>query len=359
MRAVFWKSVALLVLAAAAGGVGWLFVGADATKAPRHGPRGPVPVVVTRAALGPLIERIEAIGTARANESLTLTAKVTEFIETIHFREGQRVEKGALLVQLRDREQRAQLAKARADLVAAERQHERIAKLARRGAATTAALEQATARMQALKAEIAAIGARIADRAIRAPFAGVVGLRQVSPGTLIQPGTAIATLDDLSTIKVDFSVPETYLAALARGQEIEARAAAYPKRRFTGRIMVISPRVNPATRTVTVRARLPNRERSLKPGMLMVIDVIRARRRALLVPEEAIVPIRDKTFVYVVGASGRVRRVAVRLGMRRPGMVEIRRGLKPGDRVVVEGTSRLRPGARVRVTRTVPPEGGS
>ena len=358
MRAVLWKGVALLVLAAAAGGVGWLFVGADATKAPRHRARGPVPVVVVRAALGPLVERIEAIGTARANESLTVTAKITEFIETIHFREGQRVEKGALLVQLRDREQRAQMAKAQADLVAAEQQHGRIARLARRGAATTAALEQATARLQALKAEIAAIGARIDYRAIRAPFAGVLGLRQVSPGTLIQPGTAITTLDDLSLIKVDFSVPETYMAALAEGQEIEARAAAYPKRRFTGRIIVVSPRVNPATRAVTVRARLPNLDRALKPGMLMVIDVIRARRRALLLPEEAIVPIRDKTFVYVVGADQRVRRVAVRLGMRRPGMVEIRSGLKLGARVVVEGTSRIRPGARVRVTRTVRPDPG-
>lgn len=359
MRAVFWKGVALLVLAVAAAGVGWLFVSADATKAPRHRSRGPVPVVVTRAALGPLIERIEAIGTARANESLTLTAKVTEFIETIHFREGQRVEKGALLVKLRDREQRALLAKAQADLVAAEQQYGRIVKLAHRGTATTSALEQATARMRALKAVIAAINARIAYRMIRAPFAGVVGLRQVSPGTLIQPGIPIATLDDLSLIKVDFSVPETFMAALAKGQEIEARAAAYPKRRFTGRITVVSPRVNPVTRAVTVRAQLPNHDRALKSGMLIVIDVIRARRRALLVPEEAIVPIRDKTFVYVVGADRRVRRVAVRLGTRQPGMVEIRLGLKPGMRIVVEGTSRLRPGARVRVTRTVRPDLGS
>lgn len=359
MRAVFWKGVALLVLAVAAAGVGWLFVSADATKVPRHRSRGPVPVVVARAALGPLIERIEAIGTARANESLTLTAKVTEFIETIHFLEGQWVEKGALLVKLRDREQRALLAKAQADLVAAEQQHGRIAKLAHRGTATTSTLEQATARMQALKAVIAAINARIAYRTIRAPFAGVVGLRQVSPGTLIQPGIPIATLDDLSLIKVDFSVPETFMAALAKGQEIEARAAAYPKRRFTGRITVVSPRVNPVTRAVTVRARLPNHDRALKSGMLIVIDVIRARRRALLVPEEAIVPIRDKTFVYVVGADRRVRRVAVRLGVRQPGMVEIRLGLKPGMRIVVEGTSRLRPGARVRVTRTVRPDLGS
>ncbi len=353
MSGIMWKCTAVLVLAAAAAGVGWLFYGADTGKQPRGRARGPVPVVVVRAAVGPIVERIKAIGTAQANESVTITAKITDVVETIHFKEGQPVSKGLLLVQLRDREQRAQLAKSRADLSAAVQQHGRISRLARTGTATSQALEQATARMQSIKAEISAIQARIADRAIRAPFAGVVGIRRVSPGTLIQPGTAITTLDDLSTIKADFSVPETFISALARGQEITAHVAAYPKRRFKGVVTVISPRVDPTTRAVTVRAQLPNADGALKPGMLIVIDVIQARRTALQVPEEALIPIRDRTYLYVVDAGNKARRREVRIGKRRPGTVEIISGLKPGEQVVVEGTSRVRPGARVRITRTI------
>lgn len=353
MSGLVWKGTAVLVLAAAAGGVGWLFYGADAGKEPRRRSRGPVPVVVARAAVGPMVERIRAIGTARANESVTVTAKVTDVVETIHFNEGQRVAKGLLLVQLRDREQRAQLAKSQADLVAAEQQLARISRLARTGTATSQALEQATARVHTLKAEIAAIRARIADRAISAPFAGVVGIRRVSPGTLIQPGTAITTLDDISVIKADFSVPETFISALARGQEIDARVAAYPRRSFKGKVTVVSPRVDPATRAVTVRARLPNGDGALKPGMLIAIDVIQSRRTALQVPEEALIPIRDRVYVYVVDAKNRVQRRGVIIGKRRPGSVEITAGLKAGEQVVVEGTSRVRPGARVRITRVM------
>ena len=352
MSGLVWKGTAALVLAAAAGGVGWLYWQGDMGKEPRRRARGPVPVVVALATRQPLVERIKAIGTAQANESVTITAKLTEVIETIHFKEGQRVTKGMLLVQLRDREQRAQLAKAQADLSAAVQQYDRIAKLRRTGTASSQALEQATAKMNAIKAEIAAIQARIADRAIRAPFAGVVGIRRVSPGTLIQPGTAITTLDDLRTIKADFSVPETFISALSEGQEINARVAAWPKRRFSGRVTVIATRVDAATRAVTVRARLPNADGALKPGMLIVIDVIRARRTALQVPEEALIPIRDRNFVYVVDARNRVRRREVTIGKRQPGMIEITRGLRPGEQVVVEGTSRIRPGSRVRIVRT-------
>ena len=353
MSNLVWKGATMLVLAAAAAGVGWLFYGADAGREPKRRARGPVPVVVVRAAVTPLVERIKSIGTARANESVTITAKVTDVIEVLSFKEGQKVQKGALLVQMRDREQRAQLAKAQADLDAAKQQHARVAKLARTGTATSQSLEQATAKMRGLEAEITAIRSRIDDRAIRAPFAGVIGIRQVSPGTLIQPGTAITTLDDLSVVKVDFAVPETFIAALRPNQEIVAQVAAYPKRRFTGRVTVISPRVDPATRAITVRARLPNPDNVLKPGMLIVIDVIRIRRRALQVPEEAIIPIRDRYFLYVIDENNKAVRRVIRIGIRRPGRVEILAGVKAGERVVVEGTSRLRPGANVRVTRTL------
>lgn len=353
-----WQGVAVAILAAVAAGVGWLFLEAEAGDDPKRQSRSPVPVVVAPAAVGPMVERIEAIGTARANESVTITAKVTDVVESIHFTEGEIARKGALLVQLRDSEQRAQLAKAEADVRAAKQQYDRVETLAKRGTVTSLQLEQATAKLQGLRAEIEGIKARIADRAIRAPFTGVIGIRQVSPGTLIQPGTAITTLDDLSTIKVDFTVPETYVAALSQGQEISVRVAAFSGRLFSGRITVVSPRIDPATRSIAVRARLPNRDGALKPGMLIVIDVIRSRRRVLLVREEAIVPVRDRTFVYVIDDKNRARRLAVVLGVRQPGYVEVKSGLTAGQRVVIEGITRLRPGAAVRVTRTLRPRQG-
>lgn len=331
--------------------VGWYFVDRSErdSEGVRGRARGPVPVVVVPAKIGTIADRIEAVGTARANESISVSAKVTEVVAEILFTEGQNVKKGAVLVKLSDREQVALLAKARADLVAANQQYDRVKLLSRRGIATGQQVEQATARRNVVVAEIDAIKARIADRVIRAPFAGVVGIRQVSPGTLIQPGTAITTLDDLSVIKVDFAVPELYLSALATQQEIDAHVAAFAKRAFKGRIATISPRVDPVTRAVTVRAVLPNPEGLLRPGMLVVIDVIRNRRQSLLIPEEAVIPVRDQKFVYVVDDQGRARRLKIKIGTRRPGQVEILAGVKPGQRVVVEGTSRISPGARVRI----------
>lgn len=348
----FLRGAAMLVIVGGLVATGWYFVEHSTGKSDTgRRVRGPVPVTVVVAKKGAIADRIEAVGTSRANESITVSAKVTEVVSEILFTEGQKVKKGAILVKLSDREQAAMLAKAQADLVAAEQQFARIRNLTKRGVVTSQQLEQATARRNVLNAEIDAIRARMADRVIRAPFDGVIGIRQVSPGTLIQPGTAITTLDDLSVIKVDFSVPETYLASLATGQEIDARVAAYEDRKFDGRIATISPRVDPVTRAVTVRAVLPNRDGLLRPGMLVVIEVIRNRRQAVLLPEEAVIPVRDRKFVYVVGAENRVRRVEVKIGARRPGTVEILSGILPGQRVVVEGTSRVSPGASVTVTR--------
>jgi membrane fusion protein (multidrug efflux system) len=353
MAAKLVKGIAAVVAVCAIAGAGYYLFVMDHDGGGKRRARGPVPVVIAAATLGPLTERIEAVGTAQSNESVTITAKVTEVVTKIEFIEGQTVEKGDVLVRLRDNEQRAQLAKAEADLLAAKQQYDRIKALAERGNASASQLEQATAKLESLKAEIEAIRARIEDRTIRAPFAGVIGIRQVSPGTLIQPGTAITTLDDLSIIKVDFSVPESYARVMRVGQDVSGTVAAYPKRRFTGKITVVSPRVNTATRAITVRASIPNGDQALKPGMLMVVNVIKARRTALLIPEEAIVPVRELKYVYVVGAGNTVTRVTVSIGIRRPGEVEIVKGLKAGDRVVVEGTSRVAPGSKVRIVRTV------
>jgi membrane fusion protein (multidrug efflux system) len=234
--------------------------------------------------------------------------------------------------------------------------------------------------MKSNEARVAAARARLADTYIRAPFAGHVGLRRVSLGALISPGTLITTLDDTSSIKVDFAVPETQVGALKAGQAIDAGTTAYPGRRFTGRVTSVDSRVDASTRSVTVRAAVPNRDGALKPGMFLTVALevttknnatvvpeeavvseglrhivypvfltvalSQDERPALVIPEEALVPEQARQFVYLVQGRAVAKR-EVTLGRREPGFVEITAGLAPGDRVVIEGTLKLRDGAPI------------
>lgn len=314
-----------------------------------RGPAEPrdTPVVVAPVALREFVDRIEALGTARANESLTITARVTDTVSRLDFTDGQPVAAGSILAVLADAQETAELDEAQATLREAQQQYARTRELLDRGTATQARLDEVTTQRDVAAARVAAIEARLADRIIRAPFAGVLGLRMVSPGELVQPGDEITTLDDIDVIKADFSVPERFLSALAPGQRVQARSAAFPGREFTGTVSVVDTRVDPVTRAVTVRARIPNPDHALRPGMLLTVDVFTNRRRSASVPEEAIVPIANEKYVYVIDADSQARRTSVRLGAREPGWVEVTGGLEPGARVIVEGVHRIRDGAPV------------
>ncbi len=200
-----------------------------------------------------------------------------------------------------------------------------------------------------MKTRVEVIDARLADRLIRAPFSGVLGFREVSPGALITPGSLITTLDDTSIIKLDFPIPEAFLATLEIGQEVIARSVTYPGRTFQGRVTGIDSRVDPVTRAVTVRAALPNPEGLLKPGKLLTVELIKDRRQSLMIPEEALVPLRDQQFVFVVNDDDTVDRVEVDIGRRRPGSVEVLSGLSEQQQVVIEGTNRIGPGSPVTI----------
>jgi membrane fusion protein, multidrug efflux system len=191
--------------------------------------------------------------------------------------------------------------------------------------------------------------ARLSDRLIRAPFAGVLGFRQVSPGTLLQPNTPITTLDDISTIKLDFTVPETFLGAMKPGAAVVAKSASYPDREFDGVVRAVGSRVDPVTRAIQVRAHLPNEDRALRPGMLMTVRVVMSEHDALVVPEHAVYQIQDRAYVYRVGDDLVARERQIGLGERRVGFVEVTSGLDEGDRVVVEGIVKLRDGIKVRL----------
>lgn len=319
--------------------------GAKAPQTPGGGP--PVTVRTTVLAPGDWQDSVQALGTAKANESVTITAKVSETVQKVNFDSGDDVEVGQVLVDLTGKVQLAGLEEARAAYKEAEQQLKRGEELAAKNLIPSSQLDTQRATRDAARARMDQVRAQLSDRVITAPFDGVLGLRQVSQGSLVTPGTAIATLDDVSIIKLDFSVPETLMAALAPGQSVSALSAAWPGETFEGVLRTVDSRVDPVTRSVMARAELPNPERKLRPGMLLTVDVRRAPRQALVLPELALLQIGRNSFVYRVGADGSVAQVPVKTGARERGRVEIIEGLAAGDRIVVEGTGKLRVGAKV------------
>ena len=202
------------------------------------------------------------------------------------------------------------------------------------------------------RARLRAVESRLADRLIRAPFDSVVGLRQISVGTLLTPGTAVATLHDDSRMKLDFSVAELQLSKIAPGQPVIARSRAYPGTVFEGEVSVVDNEVDPVTRSIRVRAILPNPDHLLRPGMLMTVEVAASQRQALVIPEEALLPQGGQQFVMLAvdGDAGLVaEKRQVRIGQRQPGQVEITDGLEAGERVITHGNFRVQAGQAVRV----------
>jgi membrane fusion protein (multidrug efflux system) len=314
-----------------------------------QGKRGGNPPAIVRTAVlapGEWTDTVEALGTLRARNAVTITASVSETIERVEFDSGQQVQAGQVLVVLSGREQRATLAEAEAEYRAAQSLYERQADLAKRQLIAASVFDMQRGARDAAKARLEQMRAQLGDRAIRAPFAGVLGLRQVSPGALVTPGTVITTLDDVDTLELDFSVPERDQGALAVGQAIEATSPAFPAQAFHGRLVAIDPRIDPATRALDARAEFDNADHRLRPGMLMELRVQRDARQALQVPELAVQQVGTQAFVFRANADGTVAQVPVVLGARRPGFVEILSGVAAGDRVVVEGVVKLRDGAK-------------
>jgi membrane fusion protein, multidrug efflux system len=260
-----------------------------------------------------------------------------------------------VLVELDGAQARADLAVAEAALAESRSQYQRSRELYTTKVLSDAQIEQIEATFKANEARVAAARARLADTVVRAPFAGRVGLRRISVGSLINPGTVITTLDDTSSIKLDFTIPETFVSEVRPGLRISAHSVSYPDAQFEGEVSSVDTRVDPATRSVTVRALLPNPAGLLKPGMFLTVRLSRGEVEALMVPEEALVPEQGNLFVFVV-RDGLVQKRAVRIGQRRVGDVQVLEGLADGELVVTEGTQKLRDGSAVSVqeTGTVP-----
>ncbi|WHO40268.1 efflux RND transporter periplasmic adaptor subunit [Sphingobium sp. AP49] len=310
--------------------------------------RPPALVEATPIAVTAFTDNVEAVGTALANEQVILSAPVTERIELLNFADGGFVSKGQVIARMAIGQEKAELAAAEATALQASQQLQRLQSLKARGFATGATVEQQIALANSARANADLARAGIGDRTIRAPFSGWVSLRTVSPGAVITAGTPIATVSDISRIKLDFTVPETRLSMIREGMPIRAVSAAWPDRPFNGTIATIDPVIDPATRAVRVRAIMPNADKALKPGMLLTVSILSRQRQSLGVPELAVVGDGDERFVFVL-EDRTAKRVKVDTGIRQNGLVEILGGVKAGQQVVTEGVVKLTDGALVRL----------
>lgn len=313
---------------------------------------GAARVVTTEVELRPMVDEIQALGTARANESVEIRPRIASLVDRIAFEEGQAVQQGDLLVELENSEIEAGLALARASLSESRSIYERNKTLASTQVISASNLDQLLAEVRTDEARVQAAQARLANTRIRAPFAGRVGLRRVSPGSFVDTSTVITTLDDVSRIKLDFSVPEAFLTEIREGMDIVAHSLVYPDREFAGAVESIDTRLDPVSRAVQVRAIIPNDDGALKPGMFLTVDLRRDRGDVLVAPEQAIVPEGNRQYVYRIH-DGKAEKRRVILGRRIPGFVTIEDGLEPGDEIVTEGAHKLRDGSSVETTAPI------
>lgn len=309
-------------------------------------------VTATVIAQRAFVDRLEVLGVAKGRESVTLTSNTSEMIESVHFRPGQAVNRGQILVQLKRSEEDADILEARADVELAKTTAERWTKLGERGFAPQATVEQYQSAYERARAALAAAESRRGDRVIRAPFSGVIGLTDIAPGTLISPGAAIATLDDTSMIRVDFDIPDRYLPLIREGQGITAMTDAYPGEHYAGRIARIDTRIDERTRAIKARAEFPNPGGRLKPGMLIRVGIDRGQRIALAAPEAAVQFSGAGSYVLVITKRGDgfvAQQRPVITGLNEGGFVELREGVQAGERIVADGLNRVQPNQPIRV----------
>ncbi|MGE9267601.1 MAG: efflux RND transporter periplasmic adaptor subunit [Verrucomicrobiales bacterium] len=328
-----------------------LFLLPSCQEEPAAAPKasGPVKVISYSVRSQEFVDSITAVGTLRADESIEVSSNVTERIEKVLFEDGQKVAEGDLLVLLATSQETAMLDSAKASLAEAQREADRLRPLVQSGATSDYTLAERETQKTVAEAKIAEMNALVGDRRITAPFSGNVGLRRISPGALVEPGTVITTLDKTDQMKLDFTVPEVFLATLQPGLDVQGRSSAFADRLFPGTIATVDSRVDPVTRSVAVRAMLDNPDGSLRPGMLMTVRLERNPRTSLVVPERCIVPVRNDRYVFKITDEGTVSRVKVKTGSRIPGFVEILDGLSENDRIVSDGVLSLREGAEITV----------
>jgi len=331
------------------------------SMASAQGRGGPAQVFVQEATTNPFVDRIEAIGTLRANETVEITATVTDTVTGVYFDDGARVSSGDTLLTMADDEERALLEEENAAADEARRQLNRAQSLVGQGTISRSVLDERRRTYETAVARRRALQSRLKDRVITAPFDGLVGLRRISTGALVTPGDVITRIHDDSVMKLDFSVPSAFLSSLEPGIAIRARARALEGRVFEGEISSLDNEIDPVTRSIIVRALLQNPDRVLRPGLLMSVELLRNPREAVAIPEGAIVPIARERYAFVAVQQGEetiAERRLIEIGARRPGEVEVVSGVAAGEKVVTRGAGQLTPGQTI-IVRAVGTQGES
>jgi len=350
-----WKQwlIAVVVLAVAVGG-GWAY--RQWSSGERSGPvaeRPAAAVNVVHPHRDTVRDEIHTVGSLKALRAVELTTEVSGRVVAIHLGAGRRVEQGELLLRLDDRQARADLAEVEAQLADAQRQLERATRLRSNNSVSQSQVDALRTAVDVALAQRQAARVRLENHSIRAPFAGVVGLSDITVGTYVTAGTSITTLDATEEMELAFSIPEKFLAQVYLGQEVRGESPAYPERVFHGRLAELGSRVDELSRTLPVRALIDNHEGLLRPGQFMSATLILEQREALVIPEQALLVRGGDHFVFVV-RDGHAHRVAVEPGARKPGLVEVVSGLQPEDQVIVTGQERLSSGDPVRVLEGEP-----
>ena len=318
-----------------------------------------IPVETIYAELGTVRERIEAVGSTLARQAVDIVPLSSGRVAEITFSPGERAEPGQVLARLDDQAEQAAVAEAEAMQREAELALERARKLRKNNTVAQATVDELEAAYLGTKARVDAARKKLTDRTVRAPFAGVVGMREVDIGARVDDDTVLTTLDDLAEVEIEFSVPEVFFGMVRLGQAVQATSSAYPGRAFIGEIATIDSRIGQLSRAFRVRAVLPNPDLELPAGMFMHVSVVLNQRQAVLLPEQTVLSQGDETYVFTVSDDQAHRRTVV-LGLREAGKVEVLQGITPGEQVVIAGLQRLRDQAAVRVLQDSPaPTGGA
>lgn len=350
----------LIVVLLLGGGGYWAYrhyatPGADAAAAApeAHGPQGPpggMPVEAEAVRVGKLAREIIAVGSLRSDESVKISTEIGGRIGAIRFNEGQPVKRGDMLFELEDSVYQAELAQARASLSLSQRNADRAVELLAKGLVPARERDETGAKLALDQASVQLAQAKLAKAHIVAPFAGVAGLRLVSPGAYVQPGQELVSLEAIDNLKADFRLSEAALPVVSVGQVLNLEVDSYPGQIFPGKVYAIDPGLAEDTRSIGLRARVPNAQGRLRPGLFARVKLIIAQKeQAITVPEQAVFPQGDDQFVYTIEDHKTVLK-PVSIGQRDGGRVEIIKGLKPGDTVITAGLQKIGPGAPVQQT---------
>ncbi len=374
--------LALLGISVASGAAWWWQnkapegdAGKPATAAPA-GPTGPgtgagggparTPAVeVAKVESMTLVDETQAVGSLRSRQGVMLRPEVGGRVKQIFFNDGQRVRKGQLMVQFDDQLPQAQLAQSRAELSIAEANHKRNQELVAQNFISQRSLDESAAALDVSRAKLSLAQATLQRLQVLAPFDGIAGLKQINVGDYLKDGADMVNVEDIDAVLLDFRLPERFQTKIRAGQKAQLTVDALPGRPFSAIIQAVDPLIEPNGRSVGVRGCIDNRQQQLRPGMFARVNaVFGSRENALVIPEEAIIPQGGRTFVVkiVPGDKPEVKvseRVAVKVGLRLPGKVEILEGLSAGDTVVTAGHQRLqKDGTAVRVVDLSQPGGG-